>query len=101
MLKSNFVKKYRGFRIFRIFGEEGIPVATQLGETVDMDMVDAVSEILLFLDEIKRTSKKIGNSQRCFFYYFFKALFDKERQEFLQPLLALNKAKQDYNRDYL
>lgn len=50
-------------------------------------MVDAVSEILLFLDEIKKTSKKIGNSQRCFFYYFFKALFDKERQEFCSRYL--------------
>lgn len=65
------------------------------------EMQEAVSEILLFLDEIKRTSKKIGNSQRCFFYYFFKALFDKERQdEYLHPILALDKAKQDYNRDY-
>ena len=65
------------------------------------EMQEAVSEILLFLDEIKRTSRKIGNSQRCFFYYFFKALFDIERrEEYLHPLNALDKAKQDYNRDY-
>lgn len=65
------------------------------------EMQEAVSGILLFLDEIKRTSRKIGNSQRCFFYYFFKALFDSERrEEYLHPLNALDKAKQDYNRDY-
>lgn len=64
------------------------------------EMYESVSGILKFLDEIKRTSKKIGNSQRCFFYYFFKAMFDGDRFEYLKPLQALEKAEQDYNRDY-
>lgn len=73
----------------------------QISQIPSNEMVESVSEMLLFLDEIKRTSKKIGNSQRCFFYYFFKALFDSERhEEYLHPMLALDKAKQDYNRDY-
>ena len=90
------VSKLMGYNIYSSFKD----IEDQIQNISSEDMVDAVSEILLFLDEIKRTSKKIGNSQRCFFYYFFKALFDKERHAFLKPMLALDKAKQDYNRDY-
>lgn len=90
------ISKLMGYNTYSSLKE----IENQIQNISPNEMVDAVSEILLFLDEIKRTSKKIGNSQRCFFYYFFKALFDKERQEYLQPILALDKAKQDYNRDY-
>ena len=90
------ISKLMGYDTFKSLSE----IDDHVAEISSEEMVYAVSEILLFLDEIKRTSKKIGNSQRCFFYYFFKALFDKERQEFLQPILALDKAKQDYKRDY-
>lgn len=63
-------------------------------------IIDALSAILYFLDKVRSDSKKIGNSQRCFFYYFFKALFDDERNEFLDPYSSVEKAIQDYNRDY-
>ncbi|MDV7210200.1 hypothetical protein [Azotobacter beijerinckii] len=33
------------------------------------------------LDEIKQEAKKIGDAQRIFFRYFFKALFDKTQDE--------------------
>lgn len=90
------ISKLMGYDTFKSLSE----IDDHIAEISSEEMVYAVSEILLFLDEIKRTSKKIGNSQRCFFYYFFKALFDKERHAFLKPMLALDKAKQDYNRDY-
>lgn len=90
------ISKLMGYHTFASLKEiEGAIPAMQLDE-----LRESVSEMLLFLDEIKKTSKKIGNSQRCFFYYFFKALFDRERSEYLKPLQALNKAKQDYDRDY-
>lgn len=90
------ISKLMGYDTFKSLSE----IDDHIAEIPSEEMVYAVSEILLFLDEIKRTSKKIGNSQRCFFYYFFKALFDKERHAFLKPMFALDKAKQDYNRDY-
>ena len=34
------------------------------------------------LDEIKKEAKKIGNAQRMFFRYFFRALFDSSQDEF-------------------
>ncbi|MGC5686129.1 hypothetical protein [Pseudomonas haemolytica] len=34
------------------------------------------------LDEIKKEAKKIGNAQRMFFRYFFRALFDNSQDEF-------------------
>lgn len=90
------ISKLMGYDTFKSLSE----IDDHITEISSEEMVYAVSDILLFLDEIKRTSKKIGNSQRCFFYYFFKALFDKERHAFLKPMFALDKAKQDYNRDY-
>lgn len=34
------------------------------------------------LEDIKQEAKKIGNAQRMFFRYFFRALFDKTQDEF-------------------
>lgn len=91
------ISRLMGYQTFNSLED----IEKQISQIPSDEMVESVSEMLLFLDEIKRTSKKIGNSQRCFFYYFFKALFDKERRdEYLHPMLALDKAKQDYNRDY-
>lgn len=77
------ISKLMGYNTYSSLKE----IENQIQNISSKEMVDAVSEILLFLDEIKKTSKKIGNSQRCFFYYFFKALFDKERQEFCSRYL--------------
>lgn len=91
------ISKLMAYKTFNSLEE----IEKQIPQIPSDEMVESVSELLPFLDEIKRTSKKIGNSQRCFFYYFFKALFDSERhEEYLHPMLALDKAKQDYNRDY-
>ena len=41
-------------------------------ERLDVDDVkDSIKELLLCMDDIRRTAMKIGNAQRCYFYYFF------------------------------
>ena len=40
-------------------------------------------ELLKQLDKIKISSKKIGNAQRMFFQYFFRELFNRESDSFL------------------
>ena len=37
-----------------------------------------LDELILTLDDISKTARKIGNSQRMYFYYFFRELFSSE-----------------------
>ncbi|EJS02222.1 hypothetical protein [Bacillus cereus] len=48
------------------------------GETEDW-MIDLITN----MDRIKQTSKKIGNSQRVYFYWFFRELFNSESDSYL------------------
>ncbi|OXB08619.1 hypothetical protein B0A81_09965 [Flavobacterium plurextorum] len=47
----------------------------------DWDYV--IYQLLKHLDIIKEKSKKIGNDQRYYFRYFFKGLFDRENNSYL------------------
>lgn len=60
-----------------------------------------ILELLSFLSDIRDNSSKIGNSQRCLFYYVFKNLFDKENTNcFMNFETAIKAAKQNYERDF-
>lgn len=64
------------------------------------DVIDSIRELLLCMDDIRRTAKKIGNAQRCYFYYYFKALLDKENDDtYMQATKSVRKALQNYRRD--
>lgn len=63
------------------------------------EMHDGIIEILTILNGFKTTSKKIGNSQRCFFYFFFKNFFDKESSNYLNAVNSAQNAKQQHDRD--
>jgi hypothetical protein len=53
-------------------------------------------EMLLKFDAIKSTSKKIGNAQRMFFKYFFRELFNKDSDSYLNFLSAVENGYQKY-----
>lgn len=63
------------------------------------NMKESLFPMLENLNELKNISKKIGNSQRCYFYYYFKALFDSNQESYLKPTVAVDKAMQDLRRD--
>jgi CRISPR/Cas system CMR-associated protein Cmr5 small subunit len=64
------------------------------------DVTESIKKLLLCMDEIRRTAKKIGNAQRCYFYYYFKSLLDRENDEtYMEPMKSVNKALQNYRRD--
>lgn len=58
---------------------------------------DWMMEMLVKLDKIKISSKKIGNAQRMFFQYFFRELFNKESDSYLNLENAVNNG---YNKYY-
>lgn len=47
------------------------------------DSVDWMLQLIKTLEKIKKESKKIGNSQRMYFQYFFRELFNKESDSYL------------------
>lgn len=54
-------------------------------------------EMLLKFDRIKESSKKIGNAQRMFFHYFFRELFNKESDSYLDLEEAVENGYKKYN----
>ena len=75
-------------------------IADTIQEMDDHDLRQGVVNLLCYMDEIRRSAKKIGNAQRCFLYYFFKSLFDKGNEEtYLNSVKSVAKAKQNYERD--
>lgn len=53
-------------------------------------------EMLVKLDTIKNSSKKIGNAQRMFFQYFFRELFNKESDSYLSLEDAVHNGYKKY-----
>lgn len=53
-------------------------------------------ELLVKLDKIKRSSKKIGNAQRMFFQYFFRELFNPETDSYLFLTKAVENGYKKY-----
>lgn len=75
-------------------------VADTIGSMEDEDLRQGVIDMLCYMDEIRRSAKKIGNAQRCFLYYYFKSLFDRENEDtFMNSVKSVSKAKQNYERD--
>lgn len=54
-------------------------------------------EMLVKFDKIKQSSKKIGNGQRMFIKYFFRELFNKDSDSYLNLYAAVNNGYQKYS----
>lgn len=54
-------------------------------------------EMLVKFDKIKQSSKKIGNAQRMFIQYFFRELFNKDSDSYLNLYAAVNNGYQKYS----
>ena len=67
----------------------------------EQDFYEGTTIILSFLDWIRNHSSKIGNSQRCYFYYFFRKFLDKDNIEtYKKAVTAATEAKKSYERDF-
>ena len=65
------------------------------------DFYEGTTSILAFLDWIRNNSSKIGNSQRCYFYYFFRKFLDRDNKETYKKVGASAlEAKKSYERDF-
>jgi len=68
-------------------------------ETIDSTKVEmGFMAINKNMDDVRRIAKKIGNDQRLYFYQFFKKLFDKNEESFLNMNEAAKSAFKEYDR---
>ena len=74
-------------------------IANELKSIHFTDAEDGIIRLLEILNDLKNKSKKIGNSQRCLFYFFFKNLLDKEGSCFMNILRSIEKALIQHDRD--
>lgn len=61
---------------------------------IDSDL----NNLIIRLDSIRVTAKKIGNDQRMFFHLFFRELFDKKSDGYLSIERSINEAYKEYER---
>lgn len=60
---------------------------------------DGLAEMLKYLSQVRDVAKKIGNDQRLYFNFFFKALFDRDLETYGDLEKAAKKAFQSYQRE--
>ncbi len=56
-----------------------------------------LEKLLKHMDEIKNTSKKIGNAQRMYFMYFYRDLFNSDCDAYLNLAMAVDSGYSKYN----
>jgi hypothetical protein len=76
---------------------KNLTAKVKLGGTSD----ETFKQLLINLETIRKTSKKIGNSQRRYFYFFFKAIFNPDGDSYLNIKKAVDKAFHNYKVEFL
>lgn len=92
-----------GSAIGRLVDVEAIESVGSLKETIDDikegSIEGGLAEMLKYLSRVRDVAKKIGNDQRLYFNYFFKALFDRESEAYGDLEKATKRAYQSYQRE--
>lgn len=88
------IGRLKDFRL--IDGFESVGKAINDLSYDDNDAQIAINNLILKLDDIRNRSKKIGNSQRMFFQYFFRELFNKESDSYSKLVLSVENSYQKF-----
>lgn len=67
-----------------------------LNSLTPQDDISWFIELIKKLDVIKSSSKKIGNAQRMFFHYFYRELFNRESDSYMNLTAAVENGYQKY-----
>ena len=76
--------------------EDVILTLPTLKEKNSENEIDWLGQLLYHLDTIKASSKKIGNAQRMFFQYFFRELFNRDSDSYLNLENAVDNGYKKY-----
>lgn len=86
------VGKMRDLKVINSLGQVSKAVS-DISEDIEDDWFE---ELLVKLDTIKNTAKKIGNAQRMYFYYFFRELLNPETDSYLNLEAAVENGYHKY-----
>ncbi len=107
---KNALKMFNKSQIMTGFGSaigklsdfEAIKKVTDLNELIEKlqssNIENDLNTLIIKLDSIRIIAKKIGNDQRLFFHFFFRELFDKKSDSFLNITSSINEAYKQYER---
>lgn len=73
-------------------------VDTMIAKLSEDNIQNALTFLILRMDSIRITAKKIGNDQRMFFHFFFRELFDRKSDGFQNLEIAIIEAFKQYER---
>jgi hypothetical protein len=103
----------------RIFSKSQVMTGfgSAIGKLIDFELLDAINdindlssdipmgtlkedlnELIKKLDSVRTLAKKIGNDQRMFFHFFFRELFDKKGDAYLNIGASIEEAYKSYER---
>ncbi|QIY90019.1 hypothetical protein [Chryseobacterium gallinarum] len=78
--------------------EETSDILPLLDKINSENINEDLNTLIVRLDNIRNTAKKIGNDQRMYFHFFFRELFDKKSDGYLNLKDAINEAFTQYER---
>lgn len=73
-------------------------VLAMIEELKSENIDDNLNALIIRLDSIRVVAKKIGNDQRMFFHFFFRELFDKKSDGYINIENSINEAFKQYER---
>jgi len=85
--------KLKDFSLMNSFDEVVTATSTM---TLGGEASVVLGDLLKKLEQIRNTSKKIGNAQRMFFHYFFRELYNPQGDSYLNVACATGNAFQKY-----
>jgi hypothetical protein len=91
-----------GSAIGKLSDFDAIKNVTDLNVLIDTLKSDNIENdlntLIIKLDAIRIIAKKIGNDQRLFFHFFFREIFDKKSDSYLNITTSVNEAYKQYER---
>lgn len=90
-----------GCAIGKLIDFSSIHAINDIGGIVDSLQMneEMLNNLIYALDKVKSHAKKIGNDQRMYFFYLFKALFDSQSESCGNLQLAIESAYRSYERE--
>lgn len=90
-----------GCAIGKLIDFSSIHAINDIGGIIDSLQMneDMLNNLIFALDKVKSHAKKIGNDQRMYFFYLFKALFDSQSESCGNLQLAIESAYRSYERE--
>ena len=76
-----------------------VSIKTQVENSEFENVIEGLDLFILKMDIVRNNAKKIGNDQRLFFYHFYRGLFLKDSDSFMNIKRAVDYAYRQYERE--